>query len=112
MLGGKGIVSVCVVIRPGLSKGRGINRDAFQDHDLWQAFAGLSPDRRRQFLRVGSMWQLALSLGHEYQTARFAWMVAACEVLKPADSQFRDNNIYHVVEALLGKPTAELLQEQ
>src|SRR6266508_4503306 len=80
--------------------------------DLWQAFAGLPPDRRRRFLQVGSMWQLALSLGHEYQTTRFAWMVAACEVLKSPDPQFRDHNIYHVVEALLGKPTADLLQEQ
>jgi hypothetical protein len=58
------------------------------------------------------MWQLALSLGHEFETARFAWMVAACEVLKPPGPQFRDHNIYHVVEALLGKPTADLLQEQ
>ena len=73
---------------------------------------GLPPDRRRQFLQVGSMWQLALSLDHEYQTAGFAWMVAACEVLKPAAPQFRDHNIYHVVEALLGKPKADLLQEQ
>jgi len=30
-------------------------------------------------------------------------MVAACEALKPADSQFREHNIYHVVEALLGQ---------
>jgi hypothetical protein len=80
--------------------------------DLWQAFTRLPLDRRRQFLQVGSMWQLALSLGHEYQTARFAWMVAACEVLKPQDPLFRDHNIYHVVDALLGKPKADLLQEQ
>jgi hypothetical protein len=58
------------------------------------------------------MWQLALSLGHEYQTTRFALMVAACEALKPPDSQFRDHNIYHVVEALLGKPVADRLKEQ
>ncbi len=80
--------------------------------DLWQAFGRLPPDRRQQFLQVGSMWQLALSLGQEYQTARFAWMVAACEVLKPPEPQFKDHNIYHVAEALLGKPTANLLQEQ
>jgi hypothetical protein len=80
--------------------------------DLWQAFTRLPIDRRRQFLQVASMWQLALSLGHEYQTARFAWMVAACEVLKPQDPLFREHNIYHVVEALLGKPKADLLQEQ
>lgn len=110
-------VPLKAVHRPDFSL-RGIDGTQTEIHlpedivDLWQAFAGLPPDRRRQFLQVGSMWQLALSLGHEYQTARFAWMVAACEVLKPADPQFRDHNIYHVVEGLLGKPTADLLQEQ
>src|SRR5262249_29781946 len=79
---------------------------------LWQAFKSLPPDRRKQFLQVGSMWQVALSLGHEYETARFAWMVAACEVLKPADRQFREHNIYHVAEALLGKPAADQLKEE
>jgi hypothetical protein len=79
--------------------------------DLWRSFAGLSPEKRRQFLQVGSMWQLALSMGHEYQTARFAYMVAACEVLKPQDPIYRDHNIYQVIEALLGKSKVDLLQE-
>jgi len=105
------------VLRPDFSA-RGIDGSQTELHppedivDLWQAFAGLSSDRRRQFLQVGSMWQLALSLGHEFQTARFAWMVAACEALKPTGLQFKDHNIYHVVEGLLGKPSADLLQEQ
>lgn len=110
-------VPLKAVHRPDFSL-RGIDGTQSELHlpedivDLWQAFTGLPPDRRRQFLQVGSMWQLALSLGHEYETARFAWMVAACEVLKPPDLQSREHNIYHVVEALLGKPTADLLQEQ
>ncbi len=79
---------------------------------LWQAFTGLPPHLRRQFLQVGSMWQLALSFSHDYQTTRFAYMVAACEALKPPDSQFRDHNIYQVVEALLGKATAGQLHEE
>lgn len=80
--------------------------------DLWQAWMGLSADRRQQFLRVGSMWQAALSFGHEFQTARFACMVSACEALKPPEHQYRDHNVYHVIESLLGKPTADLLKEQ
>ena len=79
--------------------------------DLWKALEGLSPDRRRQFLQVGSMWQLALSLGHGHQTASFALIVASCEALKPPDSQFRNHNVYHVVEALLGEPADDLLQK-
>lgn len=80
--------------------------------NLWRAFAGLGPDLRQHFLQVGSMYQAALSLGHTYETSRFVWMVAACEALKPREPQFRDHNIHHVVEALLGKPSADLLQEQ
>jgi hypothetical protein len=79
--------------------------------DLWQAFSGLADNQRRKFLQAGSMWQLALSLRNEYQTARFVWMVNACEALKPPEPQFREHNIYHVAEALLGKPSADILQE-
>ena len=74
--------------------------------DLWRGFTGLLSDRRRQFLQVASMWQLSLSFSHDYQTSRFAWMVIACEALKPPDPQFRDHNMYGVVEGLLGKPIA------
>jgi hypothetical protein len=30
-------------------------------------------------------------------------MVVACEALKPQEKQFKDHNIYQIVEALLGK---------
>ncbi|MCZ6861548.1 MAG: hypothetical protein O7I42_14955 [Alphaproteobacteria bacterium] len=80
--------------------------------DLWQAFSQLQIERRRQFLQVGSMWQLALSLDEDHETMRFALMVAACEALKPSDRQFRDRNIYGVVEGLLGSSNAEFLREQ
>jgi hypothetical protein len=80
--------------------------------DLWRTFTGLPPNLRQQFLQVGSMWQLALSLGSDYQTAQFALMVIACEAFKPPEPRYRDHNIYHVVEALLGKPVADQLQEQ
>lgn len=79
--------------------------------DLWHAFSRLQIERRMQFLQVGSMWQLALSLGHDYLTTRFALMVAACEALKPNDRQFRDHNVYGVVEGLLGPRKAEFLRE-
>ena len=52
------------------------------------------------------------ALGHEYQTARFAYTVGACEALKPPDLRYRDHNVYDVIESLLGKPTADLLKEQ
>jgi hypothetical protein len=64
------------------------------------------------FLQARSMWKLALSLGNENPTARFASMVVACEALKPVEPQYRNHNICQVVEALLGKCTADLLLEQ
>jgi hypothetical protein len=71
--------------------------------ELWGAFSGLDAERRRQFLQVANMWQLAQSLGYDNQTTAFAWKVVATEALKPTDPQFRDHNVYDVVEGLLGK---------
>jgi hypothetical protein len=78
---------------------------------LWRLFASLSSDRRQQFLEVATMWKIALTLSREYPTAGFTYMVAACEALKPREQKFRDHNIYQVIEALLGKPVADVLQE-
>ena len=79
---------------------------------LWKSFVGLSFDQRRRFLQAGSMWQLACSLRGDQETARFVFAVSACEVLKPSEPQYRDHNVYHVVEALLGKASADLLKEE
>jgi hypothetical protein len=80
--------------------------------ELWQAFEALSPDLRRQFVQAGTLWQLALSLGHDYETARFSYMVAACEALKPPGREFDACNIYDVLTALFGKETAHSLRQK
>ncbi len=80
--------------------------------DLWIAYCALPPDLRRQFLQAAAKWQEALSHWADARTLSFALMVVACEALKPPAHDFRDHNIYQVVEALLGKPTADRLQEQ
>ncbi len=104
------------VSRPEYSR-RGIDGTQLELHlpmdilDLWRGFRELSPTQRRQFLQAASMWQLALSLKQDYQTARFAWMVATCECLKPPDPKFDKHNIYHVIDALLGKSIADQLQQ-
>lgn len=77
---------------------------------LWQAFTNLPPDKRREFLQAGTLYQLALRLFSEFRTASFAFMVAACEALKPAGKEFEPRNGYDVVEALLGKPLADRLR--
>ncbi len=78
--------------------------------ELWEAFSALDAERRRHFLQVANMWQLAQSLGYDNQTTAFAWKVVATEALKPTGWQFRDHNVYDVVEGLLGKPVADVLR--
>jgi hypothetical protein len=77
---------------------------------LWQDFENLSPEKRREFLQAGSHYQLALLLFQKFPTACFAFMVAACEALKPGGKAFEVHNAYDVVEALLGKTVADRLR--
>jgi hypothetical protein len=77
---------------------------------LWHGFVALSADRRQQFQQAASLYQLALMLFARFRTASFAFMVAACEALKPGGDEFREHNAYHVIEALLGKGAADQLR--
>jgi hypothetical protein len=70
--------------------------------ELWQSFASLSPEHRRQFLSVAGSWRVAISLHGDDETVGYALMTAACEALKPRDPEFRDCNFYDVAEALFG----------
>lgn len=79
--------------------------------DLWGAYRALTPDQRRKFLQAAAKWQEALSHWRERSTLSFALLVVACESLKPAGAQFREHIIYDVVEALLGKASADRLRE-
>jgi hypothetical protein len=104
------------VIRPDFSLG-GIDITTSEPSlpadvaDLWSTYRALPPDRRRQFLKAAAKFQKSLMFSVERPTLRFALMVVACEALKPPGREFRDHNHYHVVEALLGKPTRERLQQ-
>ncbi len=80
--------------------------------DLWAIFCKLMPDKRRHFLQAAAKWQEALLHWGERSTLSFALMVIACEALKPSEPQFRNHNIYHVVESLLGNPIADRLQKE
>jgi hypothetical protein len=81
--------------------------------DLWGMYRALTPDHRRDFLQAAAKWQEAMSQRlPERSTLSFALMVVACESLKPPAREFRDHTIYEVVEALLGRATADRLREQ
>ena len=109
-------MSLRSVNRPDFSK-RGIDGSSHEQAlpadvtNLWATYRALTPDQRRDFLQVAAKWQEALSHWPEQSTLSYVLMVVACEALKPSDPHFRDHNIYHVVEALLGKASAERLQE-
>jgi hypothetical protein len=80
--------------------------------DLWSKLRNLPRPKREQFLRAGSAYQTALLLSREDQgTAAAAFMVVACESLKPAGRQHDDWNIYRVVNWLLGASKAEELRQ-
>src|SRR5205807_8418312 len=77
--------------------------------ELWTVYRGLTADQRGRFLQAGAKWQEAFMNSSERSTLSFALLVVACEALKPSERKYRDHNIYHVVEALLGKTIAEQL---
>ena len=105
-----------VVTRPDLV-GRGITGMEHELalpsdlNDLWAYFRALPPAQRRQFLQVASLWQLSNALVGEFDTASVAYLVAACEALKPADAVQR-LNAYDVVETTLGKELADRLRSE
>jgi hypothetical protein len=77
--------------------------------DLWKHFSGLAPTLRRQFLQAAAKWQEAVDHWSNRDTLSVALMVVACEALKPTDGQFRNRNIYDVVEGLLGADAVKKL---
>lgn len=80
--------------------------------DLCTAYRGLAADQGRQFQQAAAKWQEAMKLfHHDHSTLSFSLMVVACEALKPRGKEFRDHNIYPIVEALLWKAVADKLLE-
>jgi hypothetical protein len=77
--------------------------------ELWTIYSALPVDRQRQFLQVAAKFQEAMIHWKDRRTLSFALMVVACEGLKP---KLHEHNVYHVIEALLGKATAERLRQQ
>lgn len=102
------------VQRPGLERS-GIWPDDLEQAvpqdtaDLWEQFTELPAEQREQFLRAGNAYQIARSMWPDQRTAYAAFMVVACECLKPAGRRYDDRNIYDVVEGLLGRAERQRL---
>ena len=77
---------------------------------LWATFLDLPRDKHDQFVRAAAKWQEAMMFWRERRTLSFSLMVVACEALKPLDARYYSHNVYEVVEALIGKPKADVLR--
>lgn len=104
------------VQRPGLER-LGISAEDVEEAvpqdtvDLWERLRGLPAGQRDRFLRAGNAYQIARSMWPDQRTAYAAFMVVACESLKPPGRRYDDCNIYDVVEGLLGTPEAQQLRQ-
>lgn len=79
---------------------------------LWSMFKRLPQKRREQFLSAANALLLAHRMGTEQRTARAAFLVVACEALKPTSKKFQRANVYDVLASLAGLPAANRLKEQ
>lgn len=78
--------------------------------ELWQKLRAMPPDKRRDFVHAAAKWQEAAMHWRDRMTLSFALLVVACESLKPATADHRQN-VYDVIEALFGKPKATELKQ-
>jgi hypothetical protein len=73
---------------------------------LWGRFRALSASKRENLLRAGNAHLIARSLWPEQRTAYAAFLVVACEALKPPGKRYDSMNIYDVVANLAGQDLA------
>jgi hypothetical protein len=105
------------VSRPGLGP-TGIWPDMHEQwvpadiEQLWRTFTGLPNPKREQFLRAGNAYLIAQSMWPDQRTAYAAFLVVACEVLKPVGKRYDKVNVYDVVASLLSPREAGRLREQ
>jgi hypothetical protein len=78
--------------------------------DLWALYRTLGAEQRLQFLQAAAKWQEAMIHWQDRPSLSFALMAVSCEALKPSNAHERQN-CYDVIEALLGKPTVDRIQQ-
>lgn len=77
---------------------------------LWRQFNDLSPAQKEQLLHAGNAYSIAQSLWPEQRTAYAAFLVVACEALKPAARRYDELNVYDVVASLFSPEEAAALR--
>jgi hypothetical protein len=104
------------VERPGLGRS-GIWPDMLERwvpadiEDLWRTFEALPTAKREHLLRAGNAYQIASSMWPDQRTAYTAFLVVACEALKPMGKRYDRMNVYDVVASLVSVSEAQGLRE-
>ena len=104
------------VTRPGLGP-HGIWPDMQEQwvpadiEHLWESFLGLPFTKRDQLLQAGNAYLIAMSMWPDQRTAYAAFLVVACEALKPIGKRYDRMNVYDVIASLVSTSDAEHLRE-
>lgn len=104
------------VIRPDLGP-FGITGDMHERwvpsdiEELWRCFMALPSTKREHLLRAGNAFMIAQVMWPEQRTAYGAFLVVACEALKPNGKTADRMNIYDVVASLVSTSEAKYLRQ-
>jgi hypothetical protein len=105
-----------VVTRPGLGP-YGITSDMHQRwvpadiEQLWDSFVRLPSPMLEHLLRAGNAYLIAKSMWPDQRTAYAAFLVVACEALKPTGKRYDGLNAYDVIASLVSESEAQRLRE-
>ena len=104
------------VTRPGLGP-YGITPDMHEKwvpadiEQLWDSFVRLPSAKREHLLRAGNAYLIAKSMWPDQRTAYVAFLVVACEALKPIGKRYDRLNVYDVIASLMSASEAQRLRE-
>lgn len=104
------------VERPGLGP-YGITSDMHERwvpgdiEELWRRFMTLPPAKRDHLLQAGNAYMTAQLMWPSQRTAYAAFLVVACEALKPTGRRYDRMNVYDVVASLVGAGEAQQLRQ-
>lgn len=104
------------VERPGLGP-YGITSDMHEEwvprdiEELWRRFMNLPPAKRDHLLQAGNAYLNAQSMWPGQRTAYAAFLVVACEALKPTGRRYDRMNVYDVVASLVSVGDARQLRQ-
>ena len=78
---------------------------------LWESFVRLPSPKREHLLRAGNAYLIAKSMWPDQRTAYVAFLVVACEALKPTGKRYDRLNAYDVIASLVSASEAQRLHE-